>query len=68
MNRALVQFLISACLFFFASCAAQDDAKEIRKAVEMLKSEEWKLIRAEKFSLTPTVLLESFTSIESMIS
>ena len=35
----------------------------------MLKSVEWKLIRAEKFPLTPIVLFDSFTpSIESMIS
>ena len=60
------------CVCFFLSfflCAAQDDAKEIQKAVEMLKSVEWKQIRAEKFPLTPIALFESFTStVESLIS
>ena len=71
MHHAHVPFFEYNLLVCFCLplCAAQDDAKEIRKAVEMLKSVEWKLIRAEKFPLTPIVLFDSFTSsIESMIS
>ena len=71
MHHAHVPFFEYNLLVCFCLplCAAQDDAKEIWKAVEMLKSVEWKLIRAEKFPLTPIVLFDSFTSsIESMIS
>ena len=69
MHNALVQSLVSVSVVCLLFCATQDDAKEIQKAVDMLKSVEWKLIRAEKFPLTPIVLFDNFTStIESMIS
>ena len=51
------------------ACHAQDSAQEIQKAVEMLKSVEWKDIRSEKFPLTPIAVFESLTSTaESVIS
>ena len=69
MRPCRFQALLLLHLLCLLVCVIQDDAKEIRKAVEMLKSVEWKVIRAEKFPLTPIVLFESFTStIESMIS
>ena len=50
-------------------CHVQDDAKEIKKAVEVIRSVEWKDIRAEKFPLTPIVLFENYAStVESLIS
>ena len=50
-------------------CHVQDDAKEVQKAVEMIRSVEWKDIRADKFPLTPIVLFENYAStVESLIS